>query len=122
MNQDEQEIMETETAFAKLALQKGVKEAFLAYAAEDAVLMRGSQLIKGKTEIAAYFDQQTYRRVQLVWAPDFIKVAKAGDLAYTYGRFTFEAINNEGNEIKSEGYFHTVWQRQPNGEWRFVWD
>ena len=122
MGKYEKEIFETEKAFAALAKEKGLKVAFTTYAADDAVLMRENKLIKGKKEIAAYFDKQNLEGVQLEWAPDFINVAASGDLAYTYGSYRFEGPGENGEIREATGIFHTVWRKEPNGEWRFVWD
>lgn len=116
------EIFETEASFAKLAKEKGLKIAFLTFASDNAVLSRNGKLIKGKKEIEEYFDKQTLKNVRLEWTPDFVNVAASGDLGYTYGKFTFEATDETGAEIKSEGIFHTVWKRDLNGDWRYVWD
>jgi len=59
---------------------------------------------------------------QLEWAPDFVDVSSSGDLAYTYGKFTFSFKDSLGNKVENKGIFHTVWKRQSNGEWKFVWD
>jgi ketosteroid isomerase-like protein len=122
MERFKKEILDTEKAFAQLVKEEGLKAGFLAYAADEAVLSRGGQLIKGKKAIEAYFDRQTLKDVRLEWAPDFVSVSASGDLGYTYGRFTLQAMDQAGQEIKSEGIFHTVWKREPNGEWRYVWD
>ena len=116
------EIIETEIAFARLVREQGMKTGFLAYAADDAVLNRNNNLIKGKPAIEKYFDSLTLEDVVLDWYPDFVRVSASGDLAYTYGRYTFEARDAAGKAIKDEGIFHTVWKRQPDGQWRFVWD
>ncbi|MBL7111012.1 MAG: DUF4440 domain-containing protein [Bacteroidales bacterium] len=58
----------------------------------------------------------------LVWEPEFVDVEESGDLGYTYGSFVFTAKDSTGNDIESKGVFHTVWKRQADGEWRFVWD
>lgn len=122
MEKYETEILETEKAFARLAKEQGLKIAFLAYASDQAVLNRNGKLIKGRKEIEEYFDQQTSKNVHLEWTPDFVSVAASGDLGYTYGKFTFEGTDEAGHALKSEGFFHTVWKRDPNGEWRYVWD
>ena len=44
------------------------------------------------------------------------------DLGYTYGHYTFSYIDSGGNKIENKGVFHTVWKRQSDGTWRFVWD
>jgi ketosteroid isomerase-like protein len=116
------EILNTERGFAQLAKEKGLKVAFTTYAAEDAVLNRGNTLIKGKKAIDEYYTNQKLHNVSLEWEPEFIEVAVSGDLGYTYGPYTFTATDTTGKEIKSNGIFHTVWKKQANGEWRYVWD
>ncbi|MCB9249994.1 MAG: hypothetical protein H6613_16335 [Ignavibacteriales bacterium] len=34
-----------------------------------------------------------------------------GDLAYTYGHYTFSATNPTGENISAKGIFHTVWKK-----------
>jgi ketosteroid isomerase-like protein len=116
------EILETEKAFSALAIEKGLKIAFTMYAAEDAVLRRGNDLIKGKKAIADYYETYKYPNARLEWNPDFIDVSASGDLAYTYGQYKFEAKDKSGEILKDTGIFHTIWKKQPNGKWRYVWD
>jgi len=117
-----EEIIATEIAFAKMAKEVGVKEAFLEFAADSAVLNRNGKIIKGKQQIATYFDSQTLQNVSLEWEPEFVEVAKAGDMAYTYGPFTFSAFSAEGEPKTASGYFHTVWKKQEDGSWKFIYD
>lgn len=116
------EIIETENAFAKLAKEKGVKTAFITYASEEAVLLRGETLIKGKRAIGEHFDSQNISEVVIEWEPDFVNVSSSGDFAYTYGKYSFSAKDENGERIENEGIFHTVWERDPAGKWKFVWD
>lgn len=120
--QAEAEIRQAEADFAAMAESEGVPAAFLHFAADEAVMQRGNRLIEGRAAMHDYFDAQTLDSVSLNWAPDFVKASAAGDLGYTYGRYTFRAVDTTGQEVKAEGIFHTVWQRQPDGTWRFVWD
>ncbi|MCX6240170.1 MAG: hypothetical protein NTY07_21955, partial [Bacteroidia bacterium] len=62
------------------------------------------------------------RKAKLDWAPDFADVSASGDLGYTYGKYTLTSTDSIGNITQSGGIFHTVWKRQPDGQWRFVWD
>jgi len=115
-------VEETELAFSKMAGEKGLAEAFFHFADENAVLKRGNDLIKGRDAIKALYTKPEGDGGKLKWAPSFVDVAKSGDLAYTYGPFTFTYLDTAGVEQKSEGIFHTVWKRQADGSWRFVWD
>lgn len=116
------EIIATEIAFAKMAKEVGLKEAFLEFAADSAVLNRNGKIIKGKQQIADYFDRQKLQNVSLEWEPEFVEVAKAGDMAYTYGPFIFSAISEDGEPQTALGYFHTVWKKQEDGSWKFIYD
>ncbi len=122
MENYEKEILETEKSFAKLAKEKGLKVAFTTFASEEAVLLRENKLIRGKKEIEEYFEKQNLENVQLDWTPDLIDVAASGDLGYTYGQYNFEGLGEKGQIIKSTGIFHTIWKKEANGEWRYVWD
>lgn len=118
------EILETEQNFAEAAIKEGISNAFLMYASEDAVLMRNNTLVIGKTAIKNHFENQSPKNtnVSLTWKPDFVDVAASGDLGYTYGKYMYSFTNSEGNTIETNGVFHTVWKRQLDGTWKFVWD
>jgi len=118
-----QEIVDTEAAFAKLAAEAGIREAFITYAAPDAVLMRNNRLIKGDTGITSYLGKQLPLRDELLeWKPGFVDVSSSGDLAYTYGNYTYSFADSTGSRVVQRGVFHTVWKRQADGSWKFVWD
>jgi hypothetical protein len=108
------EIMETEKAFAEMAKKEGISKAFIAYAAEDAVLMRDNKLVTGRKALIDYFKNQTSldRNVRLTWEPDFVDVSASGDLGYTYGYYQFSYVDSSGTEIENTGVFHTDWKSQ----------
>jgi ketosteroid isomerase-like protein len=118
------EVLNTELAFANMAKEEGVPAAFNYFAAEDAVLLRGETLLQGKSAIATHYEKNKalWEKAKLDWKPDFIDVSKSGDLAYTYGSYAFSAPDSSGVESTSRGVFHTVWKRQDDGSWKFVWD
>ncbi|MBS4057241.1 MAG: nuclear transport factor 2 family protein [Bacteroidales bacterium] len=118
-----QEIASTEQAFADLAAQEGIEKAFVSYAAADVVLLRNKQLIRGKDGLSRYFAENAANdQPKLSWKPDFIDVSTSGDLGYTYGKYVYSSIDSAGITTSTEGVFHTVWKRQADGQWRFVWD
>lgn len=117
-----EEVRAAENAFARMAGTDGVAAAFAHFAADDVVLLRGKHLIRGKAAMQEYFNATTLTDIQLGWEPEFVDVANSGELAYTYGPYTFSALDTAGNPVKDNGYFHTVWKKQSDGSWRFVWD
>ena len=118
------EIIETEKKFADMASSDGLKEAFLFYADANAVLERNNVLHQGKQSIAELFEKNSTPsiNVTLTWTPDFVDVSNAGDLGYTYGKYQYISTDSLGNKQESEGVFHTVWKRQKDGSWKYVWD
>lgn len=116
------EIVKTEQNFSGMAQREGIPKAFLHYAADDAVLMRNNQLIIGKESLNESYSNQQYENVKLTWKPDFVDVSASGDLGYTYGKYTYTVSDSLGIASTSEGIFHTIWKRQKDGSWKFVWD
>lgn len=118
------EIVAVEKEFAEMALKEGIPKAFLTFAADDVVLMRNNRLITGKAALAKTYenDESDVKDESLTWKPDFVDVASSGDLGYTYGKYQYTYTDSTGNTRVTEGIFHTVWKRQPDGAWRYVWD
>ncbi len=113
------EIIQAEKAFAQMAKEKGIAVAFVAFADTNAVIKRGNDLINGKRSIKDFYFSRP-QKGELQWTPDFADAS--GDLGYTYGQFIFSEKDSFGNEVKTKGYFHTVWKKQKDGTWKFVWD
>ena len=123
MSMWKKEIIDTEAAFAQMVKEKGIAEAFLFFAAEDAVLKRDEILVKGKPAIREMMQSQPPgAQIELVWAPDFVDVSLSGDIAYTYGNYTMTMTGPDGKTMERKGVFHTVWKRQKDGIWKYVWD
>ena len=121
-HQWETEVVAAEQAFCEMAQAEGLAKAFAYYAAENGVLRRGNRLVEGKAAIAAYYAERANPNATLTWKPTFVDISAAGDLAYTYGQYVYTAPDSTGAPQESTGIFHTVWKRQADGAWRFVWD
>lgn len=117
------EILQAEKEFDKMASEKGIAEAFTYYADSNAV-KRGpaDSLIYGKSGIREFFSQARFSSATLRWTPDFADASASGDLGYTYGKYTWLSKDSTGNIHEASGIFHTVWKKQKDGSWRFVWD
>lgn len=119
----EQEVRAAEKSFEKMASEKGIAQAFYAYADDNAVIKRQHDtLVYGKQNIRKYYESQDLKNATVHWTPDFVSVAKSGDMAYTYGKYVWKAQDEKGATKTFSGVFHTVWKKQPNGEWKYVWD
>jgi ketosteroid isomerase-like protein len=117
------EIFRAEKAFEKMAAEKGVAEAFYYFADEDAVIKRENDtLIIGKENIKNYYTKNNSQDATVHWTPDFTDVSGDGTMAYTYGKYIWKIKNKEGAITEYKGVFHTVWKKQKDGNWKYVWD
>lgn len=122
-NELKQEIMKAEKEFEAFAGSNGIAEAFYKFADENAVIKRKNDtLIKGNENIRKYYQNIDLKDVVLSWTPDFVDVSKDGTLAYTFGKYIWKTKGADGKTIESRGVFHTVWKKQGDGTWKYVWD
>ena len=118
-----QEIFQTEKAFEKMCAEEGMQEAFYFFADDSAVIKRQNDtLITGKENIKDYYSNPAFKMANVTWTPDFIDVSESGDMAYSYGKYLWVIWNAEGDTAEFEGVFQTIWKRQPDGKWKYVWD
>ncbi len=116
------EIVQVEKDFNAMAQSEGLANAFHHYAASDGVIRRKNKVVQGKSAIKDWYLQDMRPNETLQWTPTFVEVSNSGDLAYTYGDYIFKSVDSTGVIKENTGIFHTVWKRQTNGEWKFVWD
>ena len=109
------EVRAAETAFAKSMADRNLA-AFTALLADDAVFWGGKGVNRGKAAVAAdwkrFFDGAA---APFSWAPADVEVLPSGNLGFTSG----PVFDPKGNRI---GTFNSVWQRQPDGSWKIVFD
>lgn len=117
------QIFKTEKDFEKMAAEKSVAEAFWYYADKYAVINRANDsLIIGKENIRNFYDKKKNKNATVNWTPDFIDVSNDGTLGYTYGKYRWKIKNPDGTISENKGVFHTVWKKQSDNTWRYVWD
>lgn len=116
------EIVQVEKDFNDMPQEKGLVMAFHYFAAEDGTIKRGKKVIKGKNAIKEWYENDVQPNETLTWKPSYVDVSRPGDLAYTYGDFVFTSTDSTGAKKENTGIFHTVWRRQQDGTWKFVWD
>jgi ketosteroid isomerase-like protein len=116
-----QEISQAEKDFEKMAAEKGIAEAFWYFADSNAVIKRDS-LVKGKENIRVYYSAGNFKTASVTWSPDFTEASEAGDLGYTFGKYLWQSRDSTGKITEARGVFHTVWKKQKDGSWKYVWD
>jgi len=109
-------LIQAEQAFARTSVEKGMKEAFLAYLAEDAILFRPGP-IPGK----AWLRDRPAPAIVLSWRPAYAEVARAGDVGFTFGPWELRSQDPKDTDV-AYGTFVTVWRKQADGSWKVAVD
>lgn len=112
-----QTLIRTERAFSRLSEEKGIREAFLTYLADDSVVFL-PRAVPGKK---AYEDAPADSPTLLTWEPAYAEVSPAGDLGYTTGPYKAGNRTNRSAPLRF-GHYVSLWQKQPTGLWRVVLD
>lgn len=110
---------DADRAFAAEVKARGV-DGWMTWTAPGAALYRPAGLVTGHDAIRAEMTA-TLAGGTLSWEPVASRVTDGGDggLGFTVGRFVFFGA---GGEPAGSGSYVTVWQRQPDGAWRVVFD
>lgn len=103
-------VVAAERAFAADGLALGIKQSFLKHSSSEAILFAPDP-VKAHDLYGARPDKPN---PPLVWWPVWAGLAASGDLGFTSGPATFDG--------KPAGYYFTVWRRQPDGAWKWVYD
>lgn len=112
-----QSLINVERAFSRLSEEKGIKEAFLFYLADDSIVFRPKPVPGRKVYEAAPDDSSAL----LTWEPAYAEVALDGDLGYTTGPYQVQDKSKPADPAR-HGHYVSLWQKQPNGLWKVVLD
>ena len=111
-----QKIYETEKAFEKTIADKGINQAFIQYLAEEGIIFQpvpinGREFWRSRPASPAF----------LTWNPVLVDVSANGALGYSTGNSIYRPQGKDDPNA-SYGEYATVWQRQPDGNYRAVLD
>ncbi len=109
-------VIAAERAFAARAAVIGIAPSFLEYMSDQAIIF-GPDPVSAKAFYSARPPGKTPKEggPLLAWWPNFAGIARSGDLGFTTGPATI-------NGGKPAIFYFTVWTRQPDGGWKWVYD
>ncbi len=105
-------VIAAERAFAADGAARGWVAAFRRAAAPDAITLSPDPVNAQESLARIEGDGST----ALDWRPAYAGVAQSGDFGFTTG--PFQLRGREG----IAGHFFTVWRRQPDGAWKWIFD
>lgn len=111
-------IFQVEAEFDAFTHQHGYTKGFFTYSAPDAIAFDGNGAVRIHERLAARLAEDSSEKdapSKLRWRPYLVGMASTEDLAYDLGPWTIEGTDKAG-------WFFTIWQKQPDGQWRWVLD
>jgi ketosteroid isomerase-like protein len=108
-------LIAAEKAYAKLAGEKGFREASISVLTDDAVIFAPGP-VNGKK-----FWREAKKDPAIAWRPIFASISRSGELGYTTG--PWESGKARGVEKRDAfGHFVTIWQKNRNNVWKVALD
>nr|MBN2277467.1 DUF4440 domain-containing protein [candidate division Zixibacteria bacterium] len=119
---EKEKILQADRDFSSLSVERGTAYAFDAYMDDSAVMLRGgSAPIIGREAINRSFDNYPAGAV-LKWEPIMAEMAGSGDMGYTIGNWEMSMTDTSGNVKTGSGNYVTIWKKQADGSWKFIFD
>ena len=113
-------LVEAERSFARTSVEKGIRESFYEFFAEDGI---NFQPHPTNTREAIRKRPAPAKRppITLNWEPVYADISRAGDLGYTTGPYW---LTDEGPEHgpTRHGYYFSIWKKQADGSWKVAID
>ena len=109
-------LVEAERAFAKMAVTNGVRDAFVEYFSDEAIIFRPGP-VKGRP----VWQQRKSFPYMIRWEPEYVDIAASGDFGYSTGPAEYFTVKPLTPPI-GHGYFISIWTKQADGAWRVALD
>jgi ketosteroid isomerase-like protein len=114
-------IADTDRYYSSLSAEKGRNKAFLAMFDSTGVMLGSHRPpVEGYKAISNLLLSKNDSSYILTWEPTFSKVAKSGELGYSYG--LYKLTDKASKKIIGEGTYTTFWQKNAAGEWKALLD
>jgi ketosteroid isomerase-like protein len=100
-----------------MAAKEGFHKTLLLYA-DDSVIKpnEGVLPVIGKTALQNAWSNKKDDSV-ITWQPFKAEASQSGDLGYSIGNWKYET-----KDTTMYGNYFTIWKRQSDGKWKFVFD
>jgi hypothetical protein len=110
------DLLAVDRAFARMSLEKGYDQAYIANLASDGQTFTGAAPIKNKADAVRRFNDpkspHSDPKIKITWVPDTGGVSADGTLGWTEGH-----SSHTGTGVSTTGHYMTVWVKE-NGIWK----
>ncbi|MGX5817136.1 hypothetical protein ACWKWU_03015 [Chitinophaga lutea] len=123
-------VVAAERGFARMALDSGIRKAFLAHMDDGSMVFRDGRILHGRRHLETPTERPPSPAVQssaptppgglLQWQPVFAAMSADGASGFTTGPFEFRA--RAGGPVLHSGHYCTTWRKNEQGIWHFEAD
>lgn len=112
-----EQIKSADLAMSDLATKEGFYQALLKYADDSLIIPRaGSLPMIGKMEVEKGWAEKPMLK-ELIWKPLRAEAAQSGEMGYSFGYAIYK-----GTDTTTYTNYCTIWKKQKDGSWKFVYD
>lgn len=112
----QQQLFDTERAFVRAAAEKGFRDSFYEYFADDGIAFNPHPF---RVRVSLAGQPSTPPPMGADWAPVWGDIAAAGDLGWNTGPLLYPGRDGKPDR---HGLFFSVWKRQHDGSFKVVLD
>ncbi|MES2833528.1 MAG: DUF4440 domain-containing protein [Pseudomonadota bacterium] len=110
---DAAQVVAAERAFAADGALMGITASFTKWSTPDAIVIGGGQAQTVREGYPPDVPRPADEPL-LAWWPNFAGISMSGDLGFTTGGVSLNGART--------GHYFTMWKRQPDGSWKWVYD
>ncbi len=117
-----EQVRATEIAFAKTVMDARA-DLFAGFLDEGTVFVSGKSITRGKAAVVESWKELFgAERPFFEWHPEIVELSADGNLGLSRGPWVMRTKDKEGKEVEVKGVYNSVWQRQPDGAWKILFD
>jgi ketosteroid isomerase-like protein len=109
-------LVEAEKSFAATSAERGIRESFLQFFAENSIIFAPEP--KNGKKFYTYYEDKGRK---LTWRPIFATIAQSGELGVSAGPWELAKSKTETTPI-AFGDFLSIWRKQPDNSWKVIVD
>lgn len=112
-----EQIWTADTAMSNLATREGFLQALIKYADDSVIIPRPGKLpLIGRADMAKEWADRPLI-TERTWKPIRAEAAQSGEIGYSFGYSIYKTT-----DTTTYSNYCTIWKKQKDGSWKFVYD
>ena len=109
-------LIAAEKAFARMAVEKTIRVAFLSNLDSNGVTFNQGKIVNGLQQFTGMKESS----LKLLWQPAYACLSSSGEIGFTTG--PYEVRKTMDSAVLAAGQYSSVWKKNARGEWKLLVD